>query len=173
MDHLYQYNESFDAMIVCTGATQAIIDKTLFDQLLNGCEKEKLVIDLAIPNNVSQEVIDTANINYIEIDNLRQLANANLSFREKEVGNGKEIISENLKSFTTLYKERQIELALKNIPQEIKKVKTHAMDNVFKKELEELDADTLDLLDRMMSYMEKRCISIPMKAAKDGVKEFS
>ena len=39
--------------------------------------------------------------------------------------------------------------------------------NVFRKELDELDENTLELMERMMAYMEKQCISIPMKAAKE------
>lgn len=170
LDQLENYDVGFDCMIVCTGATKAVVDPTLYTKLLQGETDEKLVIDLAIPNNVAKEVVDSANVNYIEIEDLRQLASANLSFREKEVGFGQKIISKNLETFQTLYKERQIELAMKEVPSEIKKVKAHAMNNVFKKELENLDDDALELLDRMMTYMEKRCISIPMVAAKKGIK---
>ncbi len=170
LDELNSYEGGFDCMIVCTGATKAIVDQKLYTQLLNGDSDEKLVIDLAIPNNVAKEVIDSTNINYIEIEDLRQLASANLSFRKKEVGHGQKIISKNLEIFQTLYQERQIEVAMKEVPSEIKKVKAHAMDHVFKKELENLDEDALELLNRMMTYMEKRCISIPMVAAKSVIK---
>ena len=37
-------------------------------------------------------------------------------------------------------------------------------------ELEGLDQNSRDLLERMMDYMERRCIGIPMKAAKDSIK---
>lgn len=170
LEQLETYKEGFDCMIICTGATKAVIDHKLYSQLLNGETDEKLVIDLAIPNNIASEVIDTANINYIEIEDLRQLASANLSFREKEVGHGQKIISKNLETFEILYQERKIELAMKEVPSEIKKVKAHAMDHVFKKELDALDEDARELLNRMMTYMEKRCISIPMVAAKKASK---
>ena len=170
LDQLNTYEGGFDCMIVCTGATKAIINKKLYTQLLNGETDEKLIIDLAIPNNVAEEVVDSFNLKYIEIEDLRQLAQANLSFREKEVSYGQKIILKNLETFQTLFQERKIELAMKEVPAKIKKVKAHAMDNVFKKELENLDADSRELLERMMTYMEKRCISIPMVAAKKGLK---
>jgi glutamyl-tRNA reductase len=132
---------------------------------------EKLVIDLAIPNNIDKDVIDSFNLKYIEIEDLRQLADTNLSFREKEVGLGQKIILKNLETFQTLFQERRIELAMKEVPAKIKKVKAHAMESVFKKELENLDQDSRELLERMMMYMEKQCISIPMLAAKKGVRE--
>lgn len=170
MEELESYTEGFDCMIVCTGATKAILDLALYQKLLNGEKDEKLVIDLSIPNNVAKEVVDTFEMNYIEIEDLRQLAEANMSFREKEVEHGKQIISKSIDEFQILYKERQITRALRDVPTAIKKVKSHAMNAVFKKELENLDDSTLDLLDRMMSYMEKRCISIPMEAAKNSIK---
>jgi glutamyl-tRNA reductase len=56
---------------------------------------------------------------------------------------------------------------MQQVPKEIKAVKSHAMENVFRKELENLDEQSRELLERMMSYMERRCISIPMQAAKN------
>jgi len=58
---------------------------------------------------------------------------------------------------------------MRHVPQQIKAVKAHAMNEVFKKDLEKLDDDAIEVLERMMEYMERRCISIPMKAAKDSV----
>lgn len=171
LEDLNTYKQGFDCMIVCTGATRAMVDIPLYEQLLNGETEEKLLIDLAIPNNIDAQVIEYFNVNYIEIEDLRQLASENLSFREKEVGHGQKIIDKKLKEFEILFEERKIELAMKEVPVEIKKVKAHAMNNVFRKELEGLDTNTLDLLNRMMSYMEKRCISIPMQAAKKGIKK--
>lgn len=171
LDALNTYEGGFDCMVVCTGATKPIVNKALYTQLLKNETDEKLVIDLAIPNNIDKDVIDSFNLKYIEIEDLRQLADTNLSFREKEVGLGQKIIFKNLETFQTLFQERRIELAMKEVPAKIKKVKAHAMESVFKKELENLDQDSRELLERMMMYMEKQCISIPMLAAKKGVRE--
>ena len=166
---LKNYQGGFDVLIVCTGATKAIIAPSLYKQLLRGESDEKLVIDLSIPNNVARATVESFPMQYVEIENLRQLAEANISFREKEVERGRTIILDSLYTFQHLYKERQITRALREVPTAIKEVKSHAINSVFKKELEGLDEDTLDLLNRMMSYMEKRCISIPMEAAKKSV----
>ncbi len=166
---LADYKAGFDVMIVCTGATKAIINPDLYQSLLNNESGDKLAIDLSIPNNIAAETVESFDMEYIEIEDLRQLAEANISFREKEVEHGREIIIENIYTFQKLYKERQITRALREVPSAVKEVKNHAMNTVFKKELEDLDEEALDLLNRMMSYMEKRCISIPMEAAKKSV----
>ena len=169
LDHLGEYQTGFDCLIVCTGATQAIVDTELYQKLLAGETDTKIVIDLAIPYNIDQAIVEQFPVQYIEIEGLRQLARQNLDFREQEVEKGKEIIHHNLTEFHTLYQERQIEKAMQEVPSQIKAVKAHAMNKVFKKEIETLDEHTLDLLHRMLNYMEKRCISIPMQAAKKTI----
>ena len=56
-------------------------------------------------------------------------------------------------------------------PNEIKAVKQKALNEVFRKEVEVLDETTRELVDRMLSYMEKKCIGIPMKAAREALVE--
>jgi glutamyl-tRNA reductase len=83
------------------------------------------------------------------------------------VTSAKTIIQEELIEFDVQFQHRQIELAMREIPVKIKEVKTKAINEVFKKELEGLDESTIDLMNRMLTYMEKKCISIPMKMAKE------
>jgi glutamyl-tRNA reductase len=156
-------------MIVCTGATQAIIDKDLYQKLLNGESDQKVVIDLAIPNNIHSEVIENFNVNYIEIDGLKLLAQENLAFRQKEVTKVEALLEGHLEEFDLIYRQRQITRAMQNVPTEIKAIKEHAMTNVFAKDIETLDDNARLVLERMMAYMEKKCIGIPMKAAKSMV----
>jgi glutamyl-tRNA reductase len=164
---LSTYSEGFDCLIVCTGATKALINDNLYQSLLSGDKSKKLVIDLSVPHNIAKTISANFNIHYVDVENLRHLAKKNIAFREKEVVIVKTMSAKNLQEFHTIYRQRQIERAMQQVPQEIKAVKSHAMNNVFKKELEHLDEQALDLLERMMSYMERRCISIPMQAAKN------
>lgn len=166
---LQNYQDGFDAMVVCTGATKAIITPELYRQLLNGETSHKIVIDLAIPNNVAPEVIEQFSINYIEIEGLRNLAKENLAFREKEIVTAHQMISKHLHEFPILLKKRRLELAMREVPQAIKAVKDKAMNEVFRKEVEVLDDHTRQLVERMLGYMEKKCIGIPMRVAREAV----
>ncbi len=166
---LTDYKEGFDCMIVCTGATEPIITPELYHTLANGEGGRKVVIDLAIPHNVAPEVVDNNELHYIEIEGLRHLAKSNLAFREQEVHRAKDLLGEYLAAFPSLLRQRQIELAMRAVPTEIKQVKNRAMNEVFRKEVETLDGPTRELVERMLSYMEKKCIGIPMKAAREAV----
>ena len=83
------------------------------------------------------------------------------------------MLLEKVEDFKIHFQQRQIELAMKDIPIRIKAIKQKAMDEVFKKDLEQLDDKSLALMERMMTYMEKKCISIPMKVAKKMLVEAS
>lgn len=166
---LEEYGEGFDAMVVCTGATEAIMTPELYAQLLQGETGEKIVIDLAIPNNVAREVVEQFPVHYIEIEGLRNLAKLNLAFREQEIVRAHQLIKKHLIEFPAVLKQRRLELALRQVPDEIKAVKSKAMNEVFRKEVEVLDDTTRELLERMLTYMEKKCIGIPMKAAREAV----
>ena len=163
------YRNGFDCLIVCTGATTPIITKQLYDTLLAGETDTKTVIDLAIPHNVDKNVVEDFPIRYIEIDGLKSMASENLAFREQEVVKAKILIVDALASFPSLYRQRQLELAFRQIPTEVKAVKEKAFNEVFHKEVATLDQQSRDLLERMMSYMEKKCIGIPMRAAREAV----
>jgi glutamyl-tRNA reductase len=167
LEDLAHYKEGFDIIIACTGSVKTLITNELYTNLLNSESAHKMVIDLSIPNNVDRTIAETHEVNYIEIEDIRQMAKVNLGFREREVTNAKAIITEELSEFDVQFQHRQIELAMREIPVQIKEVKTKAINEVFKKELANLDDATIDLMERMMTYMEKKCISIPMKMAKE------
>jgi len=169
LEALHTYDKGFDVLIVCTGSTKAVVDKTIYQQLLQSDTDQKVIIDLSMPNNVSTDVTTSFDIQYIEVEGLRKLANENHNFRKLEVLKAEVILKNQIKGFQMTYQQRQLEKVLLHVPAEIKAIKSHAMNVVFKKDLDEMDNDTRDLFERMITYMEKRCISVPMKAAKEIV----
>ncbi|MBI5915251.1 MAG: glutamyl-tRNA reductase [Bacteroidetes bacterium] len=168
-NELESYREGFDCLLVCTGATKAIIDNELYIKLLAGESDQKTVIDLSVPNNVSREILATNDVHLIEIEGLRALAEENLAFREQEVNAANKLLDLHLADFEASVRNRQIERALHQVPVEVKAVKEHALNKVFKKEIEVLDDATRELLGRMMEYMEKKCTGIPIKVAKEAL----
>ena len=169
LDALPAYTSGFDCLIVCTGATNAVITPELYASLLQGEKGRKVAIDLSVPRNISEAVVKNNDINYIEIEGLRHLAEANLAFREQEVEEARMILKEYLQEFPTLFKQRQLEIAMRRVPTEIKAVRHKAVNEVFRKEVEMLDGQTRELMERMLAYMEKKCIGIPMKVAREAV----
>ena len=168
LDELASYDKGFDILIACTGATEAIITAPVYAALVQD-DAQKILIDLSIPNNINQPALAAYATDYIEIAGLNDLISENLAFREKEVAKAQAIIMEQTQNFESIYKGRQVELALREVPQQIKAIKSHAIDNVFKNELSDLDSEAQELIQKMMAYMEKRCIAIPIQVAKENL----
>lgn len=166
LSELAVYRGGFDVMIVCTGATQPIVTPTLYTHLLQGEQTPKVIVDLAVPNNVHENIPQQFPVRYIAIEGLRSQAEQNLAHRERECHRAAVIINERILDFRDVWHERQVERAFAHIPQEVRAAKERALFQVFDKELADLDAPAYDLVLRMMDYMEKKCIAIPIKAAK-------
>jgi glutamyl-tRNA reductase len=167
---LNYYNEEFDVLFVCTSSAEPIITTALYEKLIGDDHRKKIIIDLSVPQNVSREVIEEYNVHYIEIENLKNLAQKNLLLRSQEVEKAKEIIENELTNFSLEFQSRQmVKVLTDEVPSQIKDIKEHAINNVFKREIANLDHTSRDLMERMMAYMEKRCISVPMTLAKKTV----
>lgn len=167
LTNLSTYDKGFDVLITCTGADQSIIDENIYTQLLQGDESSKIIIDLAIPNDMHEDVINHHVIDYISVDFLQKISSKNLEKRAREIIHVEEIIQEAVEDYKSLFRERQIELAMRIVPEKVKEIKSNALDHVFAKELESLDDSSRETMQRIMDYMEKKYMSMPMKMAKE------
>jgi glutamyl-tRNA reductase len=167
---LENYEEGFDVLIVCTGSAEPIVTPTLFNWLLAGEDpRDKIVIDLGVPADVAESTVANHEFEYVGIEQLRALAEENMDFRREEIKRAHGVLHKHLGELETTYRQRLLERAMSHLPQEIKAIKHTAVNQIFAKELHKLDPDAKDLMLRMMTYMEKRCIGIPMKAAREAI----
>lgn len=168
LSELPRFSEGFDCLIVCTAATTPIIDAELYQKLLHNEQGNKVVIDLSIPNNVCPTLPKRFSLRLIEIESLKQLAQENMAFRQREVQNAEALLKKNFEAFKTLYQTRLIERAFLSIPAEVRAVKEKALHEVFKKDLEKLDGQARQLVEQIVGYMEKKCSGIPMRVAREA-----
>ena len=152
-------------MITCTGANTPIIDLPIYNSLLKGEESRKTIIDIAIPRDVEPDVISNHDLRYISIDLLQKISDDNLKVL-KEVVQVKEILRVAMQDFADLTKERNVEIAMKEVPEQVKEIRRAAMSEVFAKDIENMDPETREVLDKVLGYVEKKYISGPMKLAK-------
>jgi glutamyl-tRNA reductase len=167
LDHLAQYNQGFDVILTCTGASEPIITKEIYNHLLQGDTGKKIVIDLAIPYDLEASVKDNFQIHYIEIESLKAIATENLKARSEEMHACEEIIEEGIIEFKKIYQIRVVEQAMKGVPQKVREIKEAAISTVFAKELQHLDGQSREVLEKILDYMEKKYISVPMKMARE------
>jgi glutamyl-tRNA reductase len=167
LDQLSSFKQGFDVVFAATASTEHLLTEMVYGEIIGEDKEQKLLIDLSIPANIEPLIAEKHNAVYIPIENLKALAQANIGFREQELGKSQIIVNEYVDNFQTAFKERQIELAMRGVPEQIKAIRAHALNSVFKNEISELDEQQRELFDRVLAYMEKRCIAIPLQVAKE------
>lgn len=167
LSQLHNFSSGFDVIVTCTGSTEHIIDVELYNKLLNGETGKKIIIDLAVPADISPDIIEAFPVHYIDINHLKSIAEENMLQRQAEVDVADKMIDTHLEELKELYKVRKLEVALGVVPQKVKEIRQTAINEVFAKELLSLDPDSRAVLDKMLDYMEKKYISVPMKLAKE------
>lgn len=158
--------EAPDFLVTCTGSAEYILQKKHFDHWNIHAKTPFTIIDLAIPSDVDPAILNNFTIDYISVPSLKKLADQNMEFRKTEMIKAYEILETFIAEYQIKYKQRQLELAFSYIPQQVKELKRFAIEEVFSKELATVDQESRDILEKVINYMEKKYISIPMKGAK-------
>ncbi|MFN6013097.1 MAG: glutamyl-tRNA reductase [Flavobacteriales bacterium] len=167
LQELSTYQGGFDVIIACTGADTHLITPEIYATLLGGDEGRKVVIDIALPQDLDPQIVTDHNVTHISVDVLQKISNENLKERSKEIQHVEEIIAEALFEFKHIQKVRSVELAMRDVPEKVKEIKTTAMNEVFKNDLASLDDHSKEVLEKIIGYMEKKYMSMPMLMAKE------
>ena len=167
LDQLKDHKEGADVIIACTSSNEPIVTKEIYQAIIGEDNSQKVVVDLAIPNEIDEAVIKAFNIHYISMQFLQKIADKNIALRKEELHKCKAIIKSSLNEFDEIYNIRQVERAMNCVPKKIKEIKQTAIQEVFAKDIASLDDQSKEVLEKVMSYMEKKCISVPMKMAKE------
>lgn len=169
LSELPRHTTGFDICITCTSSGEPVLTEEIYDVLAQGETSRKVIIDLAIPGDVSGDVLARAesNLKYIDIAMLKIIADKNLAERSGEIQNCEVIIDNKLMEFHDMYRDREVELAMRQIPEKVKEIRDTALGTVYAKELSGMDAESRQVLDKVIAYMVKKYISVPMKMAKE------
>ena len=167
LSELENYQDGFDVLLTCTAAADHLISPALYQKLLNGETGKKIAIDLAIPYDIDPQVYKQFTVTPILVESLRQAADENLALRHEALQQCEDIIEKHIADFRLIYRQRQIEIAMREVPRKVKEIRKHAMTNVFARDMESLDDDAREVVERMLTYLEKKYISVPMKLARE------
>ena len=167
LEELKSYTNGFDVIITCTGSENHILTPEIYSKLLQGDTDRKVVIDIALPQDLDPQIVTTQHVTHISVEVLQKISNANLKERSKEIQHVEEIINEAIFDFKHIEKVREVELAMREVPQKVKEIRNTAVNDVFKTDLELLDDNSREILDKIIGYMEKKYMSGPMILAKE------
>jgi glutamyl-tRNA reductase len=167
LSELSEYSEGFDVLVSCTSSSTTLIGPELYRKLLNQETGKKVVIDLAVPSDVDPLVYSLFSVESIHIESLRGKAMENMSLRRGALDQCEKIIDHHFNEYRSMSRHRKVEVAMKDVPRMVKEIREFAVQKVFASDLDKMDEKSREVVDRMLSYLEKKYISVPMKLAKE------
>lgn len=169
LSDLAKFKQPFQVVLSCTSSPVHILTLNTFRLMVGEGDHHYTMLDLAVPGDIDPAILEHYSVNFFDINALRDEARKNMEFRQQEVVRAKEILETFQEDFEQVYRQRQLELALHEIPEEVKALRQKALHEVFGKDVEGLDEQARKVLDDVVQYMEKKYIGIPMKIAKKTI----
>jgi glutamyl-tRNA reductase len=88
-----------DVLLTCTGAGGTIVDHDLLESSRGATTSPLLIVDIAVPRDVSPDVTALGNVTLLNLDDLRDWAGQALRLRAEEAHRVNEIVSEEVERF--------------------------------------------------------------------------
>ena len=156
------------ALVVCTGSGAALLSADHARMIPEGPLN---VLDLGVPSDVDASFRERPLLTVVDMAALKEVADQNLAIRATEVNKCESLLEAGLNEYLERLQAREVELALIELPQMIKAIRETAMGEIFADDLEGLDAEARLVVERIVAYLEKKYVGLPMKLAKEAVLE--
>lgn len=149
-ENLNEEIQNTDILIVATGAKTPILSQKDFPK-----DKEMLIIDLSIPNNVDKDASENPNITLIDVDKLSSLIQETMEQRKKEIPKAEKIIKEMMKDFFEWEKTRKMAPKIHHFKAVLKNMERNEMHNIHKKH-RYVGIDDMELSEKMIQKITNR-----------------
>lgn len=129
-----------DVLIVSTGADKPTITKKNISE-----QKELLILDLSMPENVSKDVTQLNKVSLINVDELSKITDETLSARLKEVPLAEAIIDSHITEFNDWLNNRRFTPTISALKQSLESIKNDEI-NFQKKKIADFDESQAEII---------------------------
>lgn len=129
-----------DVLIVATGAQRPTVTKKDIHT-----DKELLVLDLSIPENVSPDITDLENVSLVHLDALSQITDETLAKRKAHIPKAESIINEVKSEFIAWLETRKFAPTIKALKQKLTAMKNAELD-FQRKKLNDFDETQAEII---------------------------
>lgn len=129
-----------DILIVSTGADKPTVTKK---HIANN--KEILILDLSMPENVEKSVNEFENVSLVNVDELSKITLETLAIREKEVPRAEEIIEVHKEEFNEWLNHRRLVPAINALKESLEAIQKDEI-NFHKKKIKDFDETQAEIL---------------------------
>ncbi len=160
-------------LLSSTASQDPVVPKALYEDWKAKGVAPKVIVDLALPSDLDPDALPLHEGPYIGLKELQDKADKNMKEREKEMETCYAIIEERIETFHRAYKEREVEIAMRQVPEKVKEINERTLNSVFAEDIEQMDEASKEVLDKVVRHLEKKYMSVPMKMAREILLEES
>ena len=148
-DRLFEMLTKVDIVISSTGAPQFILNKKTAEAVIAARKQRPVfLVDIAVPRDVDPAINSIDNMFVYDIDDLQQVADANLEQRKCEAERAESIVEEELAKLMHRLKTHQVAPTIVSLQGELERVRQAELAR-FRAKLGILDAEQTQALDEM------------------------
>ncbi|NVJ88119.1 MAG: glutamyl-tRNA reductase [Flavobacteriaceae bacterium] len=140
IENLASEIDKADVLIVSTGAELPTVRPEHIKE-----DKELLILDLSMPENVAKEIKDYKNVSLVNVDELSKITQDTLAAREKEIPLAEVIISEIKTEFNDWLNHRKFTPTIAALKRSLENIKNDEID-FQKKKIENFDENQAEIL---------------------------
>ncbi len=141
---LTQQIDNADVLIVSTGSNRTTIDRSHLRP-----EKELLIIDLSIPENVDLSVKDLPGITLVNVDDLSKITDKTIEIRQNEIPKAKEIIAKYKNEFNEWIAHRKFVPAVNALKESLMSIQ-HDEINFQQKKIKDFNIEQAEVITSRM-----------------------
>ncbi len=170
LDDCVQELSRVDIVISSTSSPRSILGK---DHLRSAMRKRRnqpiFLIDIAVPRDIDPGVNEIDNVYLYNIDDLKEIAEASLRRRRREMTRCERIIDEDVVSFMGWLNSLQASPVIQNLHQHFESVRLEELDRILAK-LPGLPAEVREKVDAMTQRLIKRLLHAPTAEIKKAAR---
>ena len=140
IENLTQEIANSDILIVSTGSDTPTVTKEHLSS-----DKEILILDLSMPENVDTSVSEFENVSLVNVDELSKITLETLSTRQKEVPKAEEIIEVHKEEFNDWLNNRKLVPAINALKESLEAIQKDEI-NFQKKKIKNFDETQAEIL---------------------------
>ena len=140
IENLTQEIDNADILIVSTGSDTPTVTKEHLS-----IDKEILILDLSMPENVDTSVSEFENVSLVNVDELSKITLETLSTRQKEVPKAEQIIEVHKEEFNDWLNNRKLVPAINALKESLEAIQKDEI-NFHKKKIKNFDETQAEIL---------------------------
>lgn len=168
MDRLGQELTTCDIAISCSGAPHTILKLGQVEEVMKARPQKPLVIiDIAVPPDVDQEVKQLDNVFLYNIDQITKVCETNNQNRQDEISSAVEIVDSEVQRFTAYWRELEVKPLITALVRKAEEIRRAKLEMTLKK-LPKLSDNEQAHLEAMTKSIVRKILHEPIQQLRNG-----